>query len=119
MRWPFTTNLQIFKTEFVIDCVSDLLLTAEILLGGLDGNMTEKELDLLQLSSSHMAELGARTPKIMRRKPVDTGALGRSLHNVPNCFCREPFGPNLIGVSHIPEQVAGTDLCCRGPVVYG
>jgi hypothetical protein len=68
---------QVFKSELVIDGVPELLLAAEIRLRSLNRHMAKQELDLLQLSSRHVAEPRARAPEIMGCKPIDAGALRR------------------------------------------
>lgn len=44
------------ESDAVVHGVLETLLAAEILLSGLDGNMSENKLDLLKLASSLMAE---------------------------------------------------------------
>jgi hypothetical protein len=77
---------KVLKPQPVIDSVTELLFAAEILLCHLNRNMTEQKLDLLQLPSRHVAELRARTPKVMRCEPINAGTLRRSFHDVPDGF---------------------------------
>ena len=51
--------------EAVVNRILQVLFAAQISLGGQDGHMTEEELNLLQLATIHMAELGACSAKIV------------------------------------------------------
>jgi hypothetical protein len=46
-------------SHFVVDCVTQLLLATEILLGRLDGYVSEQELNLIQFAAGKVAEPGA------------------------------------------------------------
>ena len=50
-----------FDADAIVDGVANALLTAQITLRGLDGDVTEKELYLLQFSTSRVAEPSARS----------------------------------------------------------
>jgi hypothetical protein len=54
------------EVEKIVYWMSQILLAAEIVFGGLDRDMPEQELDLLQLTTPIMAELRTRSPQIMR-----------------------------------------------------
>lgn len=56
-----------FDTDTVVHGSANPLLTAQIELSRLHGNVTEKELNLFQFSTRSMAKLRARTPQIVRR----------------------------------------------------
>jgi hypothetical protein len=51
-----------FNADPVIHRPTNPLFTAEVTLGGLDGNVAEEELNLFQLPAGNMAQLGARAP---------------------------------------------------------
>ena len=53
-------------TDAVVHGSANPPLAAEIAFSCLHGNVPEKELDLVQFSTRSMAQLGARTPQIMR-----------------------------------------------------
>ena len=61
-----------FDPDAIIDGGTNALLAAQIPLGGLNGNVPEKKLNLLQFATRRMAEPGTRPAKIVRRKPLDT-----------------------------------------------
>ena len=50
------------EVEKVVHGMPEILFAAEIAFRGLDGCMPEQELNLLQLSSTVMTQLGARAP---------------------------------------------------------
>jgi hypothetical protein len=50
------------EVEKIVHWMSQILLATEIAFRGLDGCMPEQELNLLQLSSTVMTQLGARAP---------------------------------------------------------
>ena len=56
-----------FDTDAIVHGSANPLLAAKIAFGCLHGDVTEKELDLLQLSTRSVAQLRAGTPQIMRR----------------------------------------------------
>ena len=56
-----------FDADVVVHGSANPLLAAKIAFSCLHRNVTEKELDLIQLSTRCMAQLRARTPQIMRR----------------------------------------------------
>jgi len=47
-----------FDSDLVVHGDSQLLLTAEVLLGCLDGYMPEQELDLVEFTAGQMTETG-------------------------------------------------------------
>jgi hypothetical protein len=60
------------KADFVVDCISEPLLAAEITFRCLNADMTEQELNLFKLSARLVIQTGAGTAKVMRRKPIHT-----------------------------------------------
>ena len=54
------------KTNLVVHGRDERLTRAEIALRGFDRSVAEQELDLLQFSSSSMAQAGARAAEVMR-----------------------------------------------------
>ena len=51
-----------FDPDLVIHGASQLLLTAEVMLGRLDGHMPEQELDLVEFTAGQMTEAGTCAP---------------------------------------------------------
>jgi hypothetical protein len=62
-----------FDSDFVVHGDSQLLLTAEVMLGRLDGHMPEQELDLVELTAGQMTEAGTCAPQVMGCQLVDSG----------------------------------------------
>ena len=64
------------QSQVVVHRDGDLLLGAEIALGGLDRGMSEQELDLFEVASGLAAELGAGAAQVMRPKALDADLFG-------------------------------------------
>jgi len=54
------------EVEKIVHRMSQILFAAEIVFGGLDRDMPEQELNLLQLTTPIMAELRTGSPQIVR-----------------------------------------------------
>ncbi|HEV2381014.1 MAG TPA: hypothetical protein VG206_14635 [Terriglobia bacterium] len=59
------------RTDPVVDGAAQLLLAPEVTLGGLDRDVTEQKLDLIQLAAGSTAEPGRRTAEVVRRELLD------------------------------------------------
>ena len=96
-----------FDADVVVHGFANPLLAAKIALGRLHGDMSEKELDLLQFSTRGVAQLRARTPEIMRCY-LDKSEFPRVLfHNVPDYSFRYPITPVFACATHTSEQSSG------------
>jgi hypothetical protein len=49
--WAITTPSGVFQPEFVVHCLAESLLAAEITFGGLNRCMSKQELNLLKFSA--------------------------------------------------------------------
>jgi hypothetical protein len=49
--WAITTPSGVFQPEFVVHCLAESLLAAEITFGGLNRCVSEQELNLLKFSA--------------------------------------------------------------------
>ena len=106
-----------FDADVVIHGTVDPLLAAEIVFSCLDGNVPEKELDLIQLSTRCMAQLRARPPEIMRRhsgKPEFPSVL---FHHVPNYPFRYAVTPVFACPTDTSEQSSGRNPGCCHPQI--
>ena len=56
-----------FDPDAIIDCRTNALLAAEVALGRLHRYVSQKELNLLQLTTRSMAEASAGSAQVMRR----------------------------------------------------
>ena len=57
-----------------------------------------------------MAEPGARSAKIVRRKSLDTCFVGVLPDDVPDGFFRESIAPGFPVLVYAPEQSAGGEI---------
>ena len=64
--------------------VYEILSRTQIPLGGLDGLMTEQQLDLLQFAACRPTQLGARTTEVMRRDARQANRDSVLLEELPN-----------------------------------
>jgi hypothetical protein len=82
LRWRITPNksasvaesysrLGWFQTDFVVDCISQSLLAAQVSLCRLHAHMTEQELDLLKLPTSFMTQACTGPTQIVWSNIVD------------------------------------------------
>lgn len=80
------------------------LFAAQVALSCLDGDVSKKELNLFQLSTTCMAELGARAPEIVGSKLCNAEFFCILLNDVPD----HPFGyavaPIFARATHTSEQ---------------
>jgi len=108
-----------FDADVVIHGTVDPLLAAEIVFSCLHGNVPEKELDLIQLSTRCMAQLRARPPEIMRRhsgKPEFPSVL---FHHMPNNPFRYAVTPVFACPTDTSEQSSGRNPGCSHPQIDG
>jgi hypothetical protein len=73
-----------FNTNAVVYSSTNSLFAPEITLGSLEGNVTEKKLNLLQLSSCRMTELRAGASQVMRSETSKANFRGIQLDHVPH-----------------------------------
>jgi hypothetical protein len=72
-----------FKPDPIIDGVVEALFASEISLGSLHRDMSQQELDLLQLASRLMTETCTCPTKVVRRQRGNFANLGFILHYPP------------------------------------
>jgi hypothetical protein len=69
---------------------TEILFASDVALGGLNGGMSQKELDLLQFSTSGMAPTGARPAKVMRGERLMPARFAQALTTYQTTFCVMP-----------------------------
>ena len=106
-----------FDADAIVDGAANALLTAQITLRGLDGDVTEKELYLLQFSTSRVAEPSARSAKIVRCKSLDTCFVGVLPDDVPDCFFRQTIAPGFPILVYAPVQFADREIGGLNPLI--
>ncbi len=68
-------------------------LATEILFGRLDGDVSEQELNLVQLAAGKVALAGAGGPQVVRGKFWNIGSRGRGFHNFPKHLRSHTIAP--------------------------
>ena len=108
-----------FDTDAIVHGSANPLLAAKIAFGCLHGNVTEKKLDLIQLSARCMAQLRARTPQIMRRHMGEPDVSAVLFHNMPDDSFRYAVTPGFTCATDTPEQSSGRNSGSSRPAVDG
>jgi hypothetical protein len=104
-----------FDADVVVHGSANPLLAAEIVFSCLHGNMPEKELDLIQFSTRCMAQLRARTPKIVRRylgKPEFPRVV---FHDMPDYSFRYAITSVFACPTDTSEQSSARNSSCSPP----
>ena len=99
------------------DGAANALLAAQITFSRLDGDVPEKKLYLLQFSTRGMAQPGARSAKIVRRKPLDTCFVGVLADDVPDGLFRQSIAPGYPVLVYTPEHFAGREFGGLKPLI--
>jgi hypothetical protein len=71
--------------------------------------VSQKELDLLQLSSRGVAESGTRSAKVMRRQFLQSDPFRRILHDVPDGLLRHAVTQSPAHLGHPTEDLASVN----------
>lgn len=82
-----------FNADSVVHCGANTLFGSQIAFGSLNRQVSKEQLNLLEFPAGALAQTGARTTQIVRRKLGDARSAGCLLDNMPDSFCRDP-GPN-------------------------
>lgn len=72
------------QVEAVVDRAAEILLAAEIPLCRLHRDVSEQELNLLQLTAAVVAQFRAGSSQIVRRDVLQPHSLAATLHHVPD-----------------------------------
>src|SRR5271166_3255325 len=95
--------------EPVVHRMTQILLAAEIPLGGLDRDMAEQELNLFQFAAVAVAQLGAGSAKVMRGHMLQPYAAAVSIHHVPDNVHVDAITPNLPILAYGTEHSSGAN----------
>lgn len=106
-----------FDTDAVIHSSTSPLFSAEITLGCLHGNMPMQELNLLQLSSCRMAQVGARAPQVLRPETGKAEFGGVRFHYMPHCSFRHAITPVVPSPADATKYFPSMKLGCTNPLV--
>src|ERR1041384_1321757 len=94
----------------VIDCVAEFLFASEVDLRGLDGDVPEQELDLIEFATCEVAQPRARAPKLNTERVFYVCARRGLPDNLPQHFgepisLRSTDSPSVVA----KERVIGTE----------
>ena len=97
--------------------MAQILFAAEIALRRLHGCVTQQELDLLQLTTAAVAELGTSPAQIMRCNMLQSRPLTACLYYVPDHVLRDAVAPHFSRSADCSKNSAlcGARLC--GPYI--
>jgi hypothetical protein len=82
-----------FKSDGMVHRILKALLAAQVALSGVDGNVSEEKLDLLELTSCLMAEASTRSAQNVWSKPCQAAARSSLSNDRPNHLWRESISP--------------------------
>lgn len=114
-RLSAATGIGWFDADPIIDSGMDTLLTPKVFLCCLDGDVSEQELNLLQLSPGCVAEPRARATEVMGCQLFDPGSFRAILDDMPHDPLRDPVSPCLAGPANASEQAAASYVCRSHP----
>jgi hypothetical protein len=98
-----------FDSDLIIHRRSNSLLATQVAFRRLNGNMSQKELDLFQLSSCSVAQASTGPTKIMRSQLLQSNPLCRILHDVPDGFLCHAFTQDPPHLRHSTEDLTSVD----------
>ena len=84
VRFPQLDVAAEIEVEQIVDWMSEILFTAEIAFRGLDGCMTQQELNLLKFSPAAVAQLRTGSPQVVRCDMLQARSLTAGLDHVPD-----------------------------------
>ena len=97
--------------------MSEILFAAQVALCRLHGCMSEQELNLLQLSSTVMTQLGAGAPQIMGCNMFQARSLAAGSDHVPDNILRNATAPHLSQSRDSSKDFALADSSGSCPLV--
>jgi hypothetical protein len=99
----------------IIDGGVDTLFTAKVFLCCLDGDVSEQELNLLQLSPGCVAEPRTGATEVMGCQLFDPGSFRAILDDMPHNSLRDRISPCLASSANASEQAAARYVCRSHP----
>jgi hypothetical protein len=106
-----------FDAEPIVHGASTLLFAPKTTLRRLDGDVTQEELDLLELATGQVTQPRARATKVVRGQLLDAGVRSRHADDVPEHVWRHPVTPDPAGLVDGAEHAALRDCGGRRPRV--
>src|SRR5215213_6411038 len=97
--------------QVIARSIGEILLNSEIPFRGLNGRVSEGDLDLIELSAAFVSKLGISTPQIMRGDSLAAG-----FHASPNPLRGQGFPGHMVALIDTPKYKAVGDAGCCLPV---
>jgi hypothetical protein len=97
--------------------VSEILFASEVAFRRLDGCMAQQELNLLQLTTIRVAQLGTGPAQVMRRNTLQPRFLAAGLDHIPDHVLRDAFAPDPACPGNCPEDPSLRDASLCGPEI--
>lgn len=101
----------------VIDCITEILLASEITLGGVDGDMSEQQLDLIQFAAGQVAQSRASATQVVRGKFLNARRRGGLPDNLPGNLRSHPVTPDSAGLVDRSDERTFSDTAALLPYV--
>jgi hypothetical protein len=101
----------------IIYGVPEPLLATEVLLGCLNGNVAEQELDLFEFTACLVAKPRTGSSQVVRCDGWQTAAFRARFHNSPDDLGRKTVSPDSACLVDGPQQWTSFDAGAKGPAV--
>lgn len=105
------------EIEQIVDRMAQILFAAEIAFRRLYGCMAQQELNLFQLATAAVAELGTSPAQIMGCNMLQSRSLTACLYDVPDHVLRDAVAPNSSSSADRSEDPALRDASLCGPFI--
>ena len=97
----------------------EVLLESQVALGGLDGGVAERDLDLLERRPAEVGELGEGAPEIVRRDLAEPGPDAVGDDRLEDRLRGDRRVADAAGLRDAPQHGPGGDPGSGGPAVEG
>ena len=97
--------------------VVEVLLEPQVALGGLDGGVPQRDLDLLERRAAPVGELGEGAPQVVRRDPAEAGPAGVGGDGLEDRLRGERTGADAAGFGDGAQHGPRGDPGGRGPAI--
>ena len=105
------------EVKKIVDRVSEILFAAEIAFRRLHGCVPQQELNLLQLATARVAQLGTGSPQVMRGNVFQSRSLAAGLDYVPHNILRDALAPHLSRPGDGSKDLFLRDPGCPCPLI--
>jgi hypothetical protein len=105
------------NSDSVVDGRSDALLAPEVSLGGLDRDVTEKELDLFQFAAGSVPKTRVVSTQIKQRQFLDPGSRCELRADMPDNLSVMPSPQTLPALFTRRKTLSKVSPTCVEPVV--